>query len=477
MPIKSPSARLGAATSAALLALATWPGPARAAEPSALKVYANPAPLQYSHHNDDFTVRVRQPGGPWRDLYEYNVQLDLDKPQDASVVQFDFEGRVEVAIQKNNGVFSKVEVRPAAAGIKPRSADGLVYLTLDRPANLSVEFDGDRLHNLHVLAGRAVEDRPAAGPDVVIYEPGLHTPSDGSTFFPVRSGQTIYVAGGAVLQGTFRLDGVENVRIFGHGIVDRPRDQLTVRRSRNVAVEGLTFLDPLHGTLACSQSSHVQFRDVKMFSAGQWSDGINVFACQDVAVDRAFIRTSDDSIAVYATRAGAVGDTRDVKVSNSTFWPDVAHAMFVGLHGNTDAPNVIENVAFSNIDVLELDEDEPEYEGAMAISAGDSNLVRNVSFSDIRVDHIQEGKLLNVRVVYNAKYGTSPGAGVEGVTFKDVSFTGRGSPSASLVAGYDAQRRVRKVVFDNVVIGGRKLTAPANGVLEVGPFADELTFR
>jgi glycosyl hydrolase family 28 len=444
---------------------------------SVLQVYANPRQLQYSHHNDDFTVRVRQRGGVWQDLYEYDVQVDLDKPQDASIVRFDFEGRVEVAIAKNNGDLRRVDVRPASAGVKPRvGRDGLVYLTLDRPANLSVEFDGDRLHNLHVLAGRP-DMPPAPGPNVVIYEPGLHKPPEGSTYFPVSSGQTIYVAGGAVLQGEFRLEGLENVRIYGRGIIDRQQGQFSVHKSRNVTVEGLTFINSKHGTINCSQSRGVRFLDLKAFSAGQWSDGINVFACDGVEVDRAFIRTSDDSIAVYATRAGAVGDTRNIRVANSTFWPDVAHAMFIGLHGDSQTPNVLEDIAFSNIDVLELDEDEPEYEGAMAISAGDSNLVRNVRFSDIRVEHIQEGKLFNVRVVYNEKYGTSPGKGVEDVTFRNISYTGAGSPSASLIGGYNEQRRVRDVVFDNVIIGGRKLKAPAPGVLDVGPYVDGLSIR
>ncbi|CAN7434473.1 glycosyl hydrolase family 28 protein [Phenylobacterium sp. LjRoot225] len=460
----------------ALAWLATGAAPAVAASPQ-LEVYSNPAPLQYSHHNDDFTVRVRQPGGAWRDLYEYDVEVDLDKPQHASMARFDFDGPVEVAIEKNNGDVRRVAVRPASAGVTPRlGKDGLVYLTLDRPANLSVEFDGDRLHNLHLLAGRP-DEPPKPGPDVVVYEPGLHKPPADATYFPVRSNQTIYVAGGAVLQGQFRLDGVENVRIYGRGIIDRQQEQFLVHDSRNVTVEGLTFINSKYGTIACGGSKDVRFLDLKAFSAGQWSDGINVFACEGVTVDHAFIRTSDDSVAIYATRKDGTGDTRNVRVANSTFWPDVAHAMFVGLHGNTPAPNVIENVAFSNIDVLEVDEDDPEYEGVMAISAGDSNLVRHISFGDVRVEHIQEGKLFNVRVVFNGKYNTSPGKGVEDVVFRNISFTGAGAPSASLLSGYDAERRVRGVVFDNVTIAGRKLKAPEKGVLEVGPYADGVAFH
>ena len=55
-------------------------------------------------HNDDYTVKVRQVGKKeWVDLYEYNVKVDMDTKSDATMVQFDFSGKVEVLVQKNNG--------------------------------------------------------------------------------------------------------------------------------------------------------------------------------------------------------------------------------------------------------------------------------------------------------------------------------------------------------------------------------------
>ena len=52
-------------------------------------------------HNDDYTVRVRIPGGEWKDLFEYNVQVDMDNVQNASMVQFDMGSAVEVMVKKN----------------------------------------------------------------------------------------------------------------------------------------------------------------------------------------------------------------------------------------------------------------------------------------------------------------------------------------------------------------------------------------
>lgn len=42
-----------------------------AADGNQLQVFPFPQPYRYTHHNDDFTVRVRVPGGDWQDLYEY----------------------------------------------------------------------------------------------------------------------------------------------------------------------------------------------------------------------------------------------------------------------------------------------------------------------------------------------------------------------------------------------------------------------
>ena len=101
--------------SAAILA-----GAAPAATAASLNVYSFPPQLQYTHHNDDFTVQARSPGGGWQDLYEWNVKVDHDKPQDASMVYFDFTGTVELRIQKNNGNFSRVSVGPKTGAPKPR---------------------------------------------------------------------------------------------------------------------------------------------------------------------------------------------------------------------------------------------------------------------------------------------------------------------------------------------------------------------
>ena len=52
-------------------------------------------------HNDDFTVKVRESGGEWRDLFEYAVKVDLHNPRTSSIVIFDFSGAVEISVTSN----------------------------------------------------------------------------------------------------------------------------------------------------------------------------------------------------------------------------------------------------------------------------------------------------------------------------------------------------------------------------------------
>ena len=473
-----------------ILVLAGWLagyfGVAAAAVPNQIQAYAAPQQVRYSLHNDDYTVRVRIPGGVWQDLFEYDVKVDLDNPQDASMVYFNFDGTVEVAVQKNNGRFGTVAVRPAARGIKTSVRDGVVYFTLSRAENLSVEFDDDRNHNLHMFTHAIRHDMPdAPAPDgrapdfsqpVVYFGPGIH-----SGEFRVRSNTKVYIAGGALMKKPLIIDSVENVQVYSDGLFVGI-DGIAVRNSKHVLIDGAIFFNQPHGSMTCLGSQDLEQRSIRTIGAGPWSDGLGHFACERVKISDSFIRTSDDCVTLYNHRWSIWGNTRDITVTDSTLWADVAHAVMIGIHGNTPSAahpdaDVLERIRFSNIDILDHDEDDPEYEGAIGIMAGDDNLVRDVTFDNIRVERIEEGKLFNLHIANTAKYNTSPGRGIENITLRNISFSGKGSPSASLIAGYDQDRKVKNVLIDNVTVAGKRLTAPREHVLEIGKFVEGVRYQ
>ena len=150
-------------------------------------------------HNDDYTVRVRVPGGDWKDLFEYNVQVDMDRVQDASMVQFDMGSPVEVMVKKNNGMIHEVDIRPQARKVQYVQNKNVITFTLDKPQYLSVEFNGDRLHNLHLFAiPMETETYSEEEKGVMYFGLGVHRPKDlPNNQIRIPGNTTVYLAPGA----------------------------------------------------------------------------------------------------------------------------------------------------------------------------------------------------------------------------------------------------------------------------------------
>lgn len=418
-----------------------------------LTVYDAPATEQNSLHNNDFSVQVRKPGGVWRELYEYNVKVDEVKStghivRNASMCSFDFSGEVEVAVKSNKGNIDSARIRPLALHISHKVKGDTLYFKLTRPGNLSVEINGDIFHNLHLFANPMEEyvyDRRDTG--IIYFPPGIHEIKNRELKIP--SGKTVYLAGGAVLKGRLLVEHARDVKILGRGMIDfSVKGGIRIAWSRNVLVEGLCFTQcPVGG------SDSITIKNVKSISYYGWGDGLNVFASSNIFYDGVFCRNSDDCTTVYATRAGFTGGCRNITMQNATLWADVAHNIEIGLHGNPPHPDTIENLLYRNIDILDEKEVQLDYQGCMSITAGDENLVRNVRFEDIRVENIRQGRLVNLRISYNKKYCTAPGRGIQDIVFKNVSYTGSNA-ELSLIAGYNEERKIKNVVFENLHING-----------------------
>jgi hypothetical protein len=445
-----------------------------------LALYPFPQSIRYTHHNNDFSVSLRLPGEDWQDLYEYKVIVDMDNPQPASMVQFDFSGAVEVRVKLNYGILQSAVIRPLSKGIKPVIKGNYLSFTLSQPEKLSVEINGDRVHNLHIFANPLETGKPDPhDPDLIYFSEGIHVPEDGGRVFRIPSNKTVYLAPGAVLRGTLVCDRVENVRIIGRGILDNPERGFEIKFSRNIEIDGITVINPQHYTVLGGQSDGIKIRNLKSFSSKGWSDGLDFMSCSNVDIEDIFMRNSDDCIAIYTHRGEFYGDAKNYRVKNAILWADIAHPINIGLHGNTGIEgNVIENLRFSDIDILEHDEDDRNYQGCVALSVSDHNLVRDAVFENIRVENITEGQLFNLRVLYNRRYSTASGRGIENIRFRNVSYDYSGWPeNSSVIEGYDETRGVKDVVFENIVINGKRAVTLEEANIRVGKFTENVSLK
>ena len=74
------------------------------------------------------------------------------------------------------------------------------------------------------------------------------------------------------------------------------------------------------------------------------------------------------------------------------------------------------------------------------------------------MEHIQEGQLFHLRVMYNQKYNTGPGRGVRNITVRNISCTGK-YINPSLMEGYDKNRKVENILFENIMLNGKRIAS------------------
>lgn len=473
---------------------------------SELRVYSAP---EEAKMNDSFTVEVSDTRSEWKRVPVYNVMVDrveeTHKVENSSMAYFDFSGIAYVRVISNRQRVETARVRPFSYGIEPSVKGDTLEFTLDCPRLLSVEVNGEIFDNLQLFANPIETDVPdskriakilkkksknrqriADDGQLIYFSPGYHKLD--STLM-VKSGQEVYVAGGAYIDGKIEVNDVSDVKIHGRGMIYPSRTiGIYVMRSHNVDIEGVFTTQ-----CAVGGSDFVSVTNVKVMSYYGWGDGFNVFASNNVHYDSVFARTSDDCTTVYATRKGFIGGCKNIVTENSVLWADVAHPFMIGLHGSAkevgpDAPSdVIEDILYRNIDVLDVKEKQIDYQGVFAITAGDNNIVRNVTFEDIRVEDFRQGKLFDIRMPWNQKYCAAPGKAIENVTFKDIYYNGDKS-ELSLIIGYDESRKINGIHFDNLVINGVKITDTMPGKpawyktgdmarIFIGEHVEDVTFK
>ena len=160
-----------------------------------------------------------------------------------SFANFDTSGPVTVRITAKRSL-RNVVVRPQTPAAKLKIIDDhTIAIALDGPRKLSIEPDGKR-GPLLLFANPPERDVPRPGnPGVIHFGPGIHR----AGAIHVASGQTVYLAGGAVVKGGVSAVG-SNIRICGRGILDGsdypwqkgPCTTVGIQGD-NVTVEGITI--------------------------------------------------------------------------------------------------------------------------------------------------------------------------------------------------------------------------------------------
>jgi len=469
---------------------------------------------------EDYTLRVngqavavyscRVSAMPFNQVWP-GYQRPLDQTELAGFAYWGMSGPVTVEVTSKRP-FKSVAVRPSSRGIRPGVKGQRITFRLLRPGQVTVELDGTH-HALHLFADAPEADVPKPGdPNVLYFGPGVHRPGK----IQLKNGQTVYVAGGAVVYTMIEGRGVSGVRILGRGVIDTSEFErgelggcIHLSDSSDVKIDGVILRDPEQWCLNVFGCRNLAISDVKLIGLWRYnSDGIDICNSQDVTISNSFVRSFDDAIVLKGVGWGkevhSRRPVRDIRISGLVVWCDWGRSLEIG--AETSAPEIAD-VVFRDIDVIR------STFIAMDIQNSDRAAVHDIRYEDIRVEVDDINPVPRFQKQRGEKYSRTPDSQLEScreckahtanaahvpdlfgiilgrihysqdtergtvrdVVFKDISVTGKPIMPSSF-AGFDAEHDVRGVTIENLRFNGRLITSPGDAHLKIGEYVRDVRF-
>lgn len=325
----------------------------------------------------------------------------------ASYATFDFSGEVKVEVISPFFDVRWADVRPLKSGIKPMyTSDNSFTFKMTKPENLSIELNARiREQPLFIFAGNPEINKPLKADKNVIW-------FDGGKLYKnvkleLQDNQTVYIEGGAVVQGYIFAHGKKNIKISGRGILDGSFNQTTegnnnrfiaLKDCENIEINDIILHNGTTWQTALTHCNNAKINRLRIVSEGNSDDGMDIVRCSNVLIDGAFIHTKDDCIAIKSCGDyPADVSTNNILVRNCVIWSSTwGNALEIGFELWS---NEVKNIRFENIDIIHNERDG----AALSIHNAGPAHVHNVVYENIRIED-DVCKLFDVSVFFS-KYG------------------------------------------------------------------------
>ena len=294
-------------------------------------------------------------GAIWND---WGNDKQLRDTMSYCIVDHPFDGPLTVRVEKLRGGFVSAAVRPTDWNIAVRNVDAnMIEFELPDTGRrkVSVEFDGDRQHNLFLITHRPDENKPdPSDPKVIYFGPGEHD----RDLIRLTDGQTLYLDYGAVLYSLVEVAG-NGCTIAGHGILsgDKMRHwggdtwnngDIIIRcnsgrpmQRKGLTIKDITIVNCPSWNIAVWNFDDVLIDGVNIIDWGLNGDGIDLVCCRNVEVRNCLLRTYDDCITIKLRHInpgdGVFTDMCNVDVHHNLIWNDYARGIVVGPESGNQA--------------------------------------------------------------------------------------------------------------------------------------------
>lgn len=367
----------------------------------------------------------------------------------------DFEALIEISALSGSALSKSgvtAVVLPEKRGVKAQISSGKLTARINSFGSFTFAFNKDSEQGLtlyvyeqtelsvpegwnkveisageHELAETQFENRDT----VYVFKKGRHSVQS----VKIPSNATVYLEDGAYLEINpdgegARLSAItcagggENVKLYGHGIIDFSacmggdngiKGAFNFTGVTNIEVDGLVSINSNSWTVCFTDCVNVNVSRLMVFGYRTYSDGIMLSDCRDSLVTECFVRTGDDAMETKSTSSS--GRTYNVTYKNNDCWTDKG----IGYGVIWETNHSVENVHFIDCTIGFAQSNWNERLGALAIQLGDRyESVTDVHFENIQIyrsycpavincELKQKGKLIGDIYFKNVKCGYSEG--------------------------------------------------------------------
>lgn len=408
--------------------------------------------------------------------------------EEPDITAFGCDDTVVVEITCLSEKVSEVAVRPLSK--KPEYVvDGDKITLLMKPYDrYIVEINGDESKPLFLFANPLQSTMGVSkdDPDVIWYEAGKVYEAEGT--IGLESGQTLFIEGGAIVEGNIYCKDKENVTVNGAGILKCwPREDQTAVHfygCRNVSLNNIIVQNETKWTTQmahCSGITAVNWKAVATWNhfnkTGCENDAFDIFGSNTMTVKYGFSYAHDDTFCIKSRKFSYNAPVYDISYEDCIAWNvNSGNSFQIGYELGQNVTNVSYKDIYS---VHSAGNTNPLMRGAVSIINAADGIVDGVTYENVYIEDPKEfGFFFSVRkssynlgVDENGEqiYWTKPGI-IRNVTIKNMHILAE-PPKGYEISGFDADHGIENMVFDGLYFNGKKITDLAELGIET-KFAD-----
>jgi hypothetical protein len=386
--------------------------------------------------------------------------------QEVHIANFSCQDQILVTLKVKEPV-KTVNIRPKSRNVKYVIEGNIIRFSLPGPDKLYIEIN--ELPPLCFFANPQETNIPDENAlNTMYFGPGVHHPG----MITLKDNDILYIAGGAVVYGSIRVNGSSNIRVLGRGILDggfEHKRMVVLEDGNDIEFHGIIIRNGVSWTNTIINCSDVKYKDIKVISFGPGGDGINPLGTQNMEISNCFLRCTDDCIAIKSPDSSHV--VKNINVFDNTM---IGYAFSDGITigFETNGP-LVEDVVVKNCDIL-LARGGSRVDGhsAFSIICDGPAIIRNILYENIRIDE-EVFKLFELHVTDGTKYGINPPGHIQDIHLKNIQWS---SKRPIILRGFDDSHRVQNVTFENCTVEGEVLDGPRSELFEVNKYVDSVRF-